>query len=322
MSDFITKFIEHRSLYIYSNNDTLNFLKILKQTNTYIGGEYIITMLNIDNIRDIELYFDTVLMTLYIHYSNFLDFIILNIDDIRDIELYFDNIYTNTFLYVKIVTYNFFKYYIYIVPDDIEIVEYIKDKSISTLSEIWFYDNKIEGTNVLLSMEQKGHLKNKYLNLLIDNLDEIIIRKLKYYSKNNFEIIINTEKYNKVEKIEYINKEKICILTFFICFYKNNDLLDFFYNKIIKKKYSTLGAFNDNKILLNKVNYILEILKINTYNLDSLKSLFNKLRRDNYSLLIRIIENLVKNLENINSQDYVPKPHVVKVLKDLIEIIK
>jgi hypothetical protein len=314
MSDFITKFIEHRSLNRYSDNDTLNFLKILKQTNTYIGGEYIITILN--NIKN------NVLMTLYIHYSIFLDFIILNIDDILDTELYFDNIYTNTFLYVKIVTKKFFKYYIYIVPDAVEIVEYIKDKSISTLSEIWFYDNKIEGTNVLLSMEKKGHLKNKYLNLLIDNLDEIIIRKLKYYSKNNFEIIINTEKYNKVEKIEYINKEKICILTFFICFYKNNDLLDFFYNKIIKKKYSTLGAFNDNKILLNKVNYILEILKINTYNLDSLKSLFNKLRRDNYSLLIRIIENLVKNLENINSQDYVPKPHVVKVLKDLIEIIK
>jgi hypothetical protein len=316
MSDFITNFIEHRSLnrYRYTKNDTLNFLKILKQTNTYIGGEYIITILN--NIKN------KVLMTLYIHYSNFVDFIILNIDDILDTELYFDNIYTNTFLYIKIVTKKSFIYYIYIVPDDIEIVEYIKDKSISTLSEIWFYDNKIEGTNVLLSMEKKGYLKNKYVNLLINNLDEIIIRKLKNYSKNNFEIIINTEKYNKVEKIEYINKEKICILTFFICFYKNNDLLEYFYNNIIKKKYSTLDAFNDNKILLNKVNYILEILNINTYNLDSLKSLFNKLRRNNYSYLIEIIEELVDDVKNLDLDVFVPKPHVVKVLKDLIEIIK
>ena len=314
MSDFITNFIEYRNLYGNFKNNTLKFLKTIEKTDAYIGGEYIITILNKNRPKFVK---NIIYMTLFIHWSNFLPFIILNIDDIVNVNLHFETIYTNTFLYVKIVTRYNFQYIIYIVPDDIDIVEYIKNKSITTLSEVWFYKNTLKGTNLVLSMENKGNLKKKYLNLFIDNLDNNIINTLKKYQAYGFKITINTANYTKTEQIEYKNKEEISILTFLIFFHKNFRMLEYFYNEVIKKKYSNLAAFRHNFLLFNNINFILAISSNNTFNLDSLKDIFYNIRRDNYSKLITIIEELMEEYED----DYHYK-HIVNYLKDLVEKIK
>jgi len=320
MSEFINKIIEDRYNYEYSKRETLLFLQSIKKSKAYISGEFIIYILNNINNKFLNKSKNKFLMTLYINWSNFLSFIILNKDDISDISLYFDTIYIYTLLYVKIHTKHFYKsdlskrfeYIIYIVPDDINIIDYIKNKSISTTSEIWFYDNKIEGTNLSLSLEKKGYLKEKYLNLFIDNLDKNIINMLKYYAENDFEIIVNTSKYNKKE-IKYDNMETKSILSFLIYFYKYPDMLQYFYNEINSTRYSNLDKFRDYDILLlNKLHFILSISNNNNYNLDRLKSIFYNLHRDNYSELITIIEDLI-------GDEY---KYYEKYLKYLINMIK
>jgi hypothetical protein len=320
MSEFINKIIEDRYNYEYSKRETLLFLHSIKKSKAYISGEFIIYILNNINNKFLNKSKNKFLMTLYINWSNFLSFIILNKDDISDISLYFDTIYIYTLLYVKIHTKHFYKsdlsmrfeYIIYIVPDDINIIDYIKNKSISTTSDIWFYDNKIDGTNLSLSLEKKGYLKEKYLNLFIDNLDKNIINMLKYYAENDFEIIVNTSKYNKKE-IKYDNMETKSILSFLIYFYKYPDMLQYFYNEINSTRYSNLDKFRDYDILLlNKLHFILSISNNNNYNLDRLKSIFYNLHRDNYSELITIIENLI-------GDEY---KYYEKYLKYLINMIK
>jgi hypothetical protein len=316
MTDFITNFSERRNIYGYSEEDTLIFLKNIEKTNAYIGGECIITILH--KIYPVRIK-KTIYLTLYIHWSKFLDFIILNIDDIDYVynELRFETIYTNTFLYVIIQTKKQFVYHIYIVPDDINITKYIKKRSITTLSEIWFYKNKLYGTNLVSSIEEKkGDLKKEYLSLFIDNLDQNIISTLKNYTEYGFEITINTANYTKTEQIEYKNEEKISILTFLLLFNKNSGrMLEYFYNEIAKQKYSNLATFKNNKSLLHNINFILAISSNNTYNLDSLKDIFYNIREDNYSKLIAIIEKLIEQEEN----DVI---YLVKYLKYLVEKIK
>jgi hypothetical protein len=306
MSDFITNFIENKSIN-QSKEDTLLFLENVEKTNAYFGGEYIINILHKIN--------NDFIMTLYIHWSNFLDFIILSIDNIYAVEIQFETIHINTYMYVTIYTKFNFIYHIYIVPDDINITEYIKKRSITTLSEIWFYENKLKGTNLILSMKRKGYLKKEYLNLFIDNLDKIIINTLKYYAKNECEIIINTSTYTNKEEIEYKNKEEKAILAFLSYFYLFPDILEKFYNEISKIKYSNLATFEDNIILFHRINFILAISSNNTYNLDNLKDIFYNIREDNYSKLIAIIEELIEKDEYniIDIRNY---------LKYLVEKIK
>jgi hypothetical protein len=318
MSDFITNFSgRRRRLYKYSNDDTLIFLKNIEKTNAYIGGEYIITTLNKINkmykFNNNEFYVKKLIyLTLYIHWSKFLDFIILNIDDIDKIKLYFETIYTNTFLYVIIHTKKQFIYIIYIVPDDIEIVEYIKKRSITTLSEIWFYKNKLDGTNVVSSIEKKGYLKPEYLSPFIDNLDKTIISTLKKYSEYGFEITINTANYTKTEQIEYKNEEKTSILTFLSFFYQDNNLLEYFYDRIAKKRYSNLETFKNNILLFHKINFILAISGNNTYNLDNLKDIFYNQHDDNE--LINIIKKLIEKYQSEDDLYHIPIINYLKVL--------
>ena len=290
-------------------------LKSIEDSNAYIGGEYIIAILN-DSYK--LSYMSDLRLTIYIKYSNLLSFIISNIKNVINIKLNFENIVTGTFLYIKFYYTNLLYHIIYVVPDDIDIIEYIKSKAIVTTSEIWLYDNKIEGTNLELSLENKGYLKEKYLNLL-DNLDENIIKTINFYTKNNFEIIIDTSKYIKTE-ITYDNKEKNLILIFLISFFNYDDMLEYFFTKINKKKYPEIEIFKkNNKVnLFYKIHFILFILnKNNKYDLDNIKSIFKVLSKDNYIELIKIIYHLIVKEHSNNTR----KDIAIK-LKEFKEIFK
>ena len=334
MSKFVTNFIEEGGIRYNANFKELhrnNLLKSIKDSNAYIGGEYIMYILNYHKYKNNFMNPLEKTFNIYVKYSNLLSFIIKLIKDYKNLNLFFENIITDTFLYIKFHYYTAYTYYnIFIVPDDIDIVEYIKSKSIVTTSEIWFYDNKIEGTNLEMSLNYKGYLKEKYLNYFVDNLDKKIISTIKFYTKNNFEIIIDTSRYRKSE-ITYDNKEKNLILTFLISFFNNDDMLEYFFTKINKKDYPEIEIFKENNQLklFYKIHFILSIFKNNNYTLKNIKIIFKALSKNNYAKLIDIIDYRLiaeeEGEEDSDDENYdVDKPknrlHIITQLQEFKEL--
>jgi hypothetical protein len=297
-TEFIRKFIKDRR---HNREDTLDFLKSINETNSYIAGEYIVQLLN--NYKKKRAFMD-----LYIHHNRILEFIVLNINNINDLKLYFEKNNNNIFTIIRVVDNKRFKYRIIIVPNDINIIDYIKLKAVLTTSEIWFNNNKIEGTNLELIQNNKCFLKEEYLNRFIDKLDKKIISIIQQNKKRGFDVEIDTTTYNKKEiEKDIVDLNKSSILSFLVSFY-NNMVLSEQYNfsdTIIKYPEDILTIFSlkNKQNLFNSIHYILCISKYNKYSKNKLILSFNNAYKIDLNKLIDIV-NILKDKEIENSRDY------------------
>jgi len=299
MTEFIDKFIIYRNVKGYTKKNTLNFLKNLKESNAYISGEFVSYILNNDEKVD-DFY-----MNIFINYRNYLSFVILNQTEIISQQLFFENYNNNIFVGIQICHIGRFDasfqstkkiyYNIYIVPDDETIVDYIKRKSILTISEIWFYDNKVEGTNLELSKQKKCYLKEEYLNLLIDNLDKKIISIVRKYNNKGIEIIIPMSKYIKKDIVKDKNIEKICIVSFLRNFIRSTVVLGDYIKDDTVSKYPDITRIYHS--LIKDLHYILTISKDTDYNIEKLFTSFG----ENYNIkpenFIEIINKLIERIQ-------------------------
>lgn len=298
-TEFIKKFIKDRNRYRDTREKTLDFLKSINQTNGYIAGEYIFQLLNNHQNR--------IIMDIYIHHNKILEFIVLNINNINNIKLYFEKINNNIFTIIKVFSENRFNYRIIIVPDSIDIIEYIKKKAVLTTSEIWFNNNKIDGTNLELIKNNKCFLKEEYLNLFIDKLDKKIISIINKYKKLDFNVSIDTTSYNKKEiEEDIIDKKKSSVLSFLLNFYYSDILPKYKYSDaIIKYPDNIISIFElkNKETLLNYIHYILYISKHNNYSMSKLILSFNNAYKIDLNKIIEIINEL-KDIEVENLEDY------------------